>query len=123
MFVTAINKENCQTSCTYQKWELDPGAVELLVRLQSQAEDPAEDALDEVGEDGDVAADGEAAPRGAVDAHDRRLRADVVEDGDGAVRLPAGVHQVEVAPVHHHPLVSLVFINSVVLLNIFTGMR
>ena len=35
------------------------------------------------------------------------LCADIVEDGDGAVWLPAGVHQVEVAPVHHHPLVRL----------------
>ena len=110
-------------SCTYQKWELHSCAVELLVRLQSQAEHPAEDALDEVGENGDVAADGEAPPRGAVDAHDRRLRPDVVEDGDGAVRLPAGVHQVEVAPVHHHPLVRLVSIYSVVLLTSFTGVR
>ena len=61
-------------SCAYQKWELDSGTVELLVGLQSQAEHPAEDALDEVGEDGDVAADGEAPPRSAVDSNKRRLK-------------------------------------------------
>ena len=35
------------------------------------------------------------------------LSPDVVEDGNGAMGFPAGVHQVEVSPVHHHPLVGL----------------
>ena len=58
---------------TYQKRELDPRAVELLVGLQPQAEHPAEDALDQVGQHGHVAPGGEAASRSPVDPHQSRL--------------------------------------------------